>query len=60
MPVLISIPRIVTRSDLDRGWWRMRLAAGAAFVGIAVIVGLAYVAANGNERLVLLLTRGAS
>ncbi len=60
VPVLVSIPRIVTRSDLDRGWWRMRLAAGAAFVGIAVIVGLAYVAANGNERLVLLLTRGAS
>ena len=60
VPVLISIPRIVTRSDLDRGSWRMRLAAGAAFVGIAVIVGLAYVAANGNERLVLLLTRGAS
>jgi polysaccharide chain length determinant protein (PEP-CTERM system associated) len=60
VPVLVSIPRIVTQTDLDRRWWRMRLAATAALVGLVMIVGLAYVAANGNENLVLLLARVAS
>jgi succinoglycan biosynthesis transport protein ExoP len=60
VPVLISIPWIVTQTYLRRRWWRMRLGATAAFVGLVVIVGISYVAANGNERLVLLLTRGAS
>jgi len=60
VPVLVSIPRIVTGTDLDRRWWRMRLAATAALVGLVMIVGLAYVAAKGNENLVLLLARVAS
>jgi len=60
VPVLVSIPRIVTQTDLDRRWWRMRLAATAALVGLVMIVGLAYVAAKGNENLVLLLARVAS
>jgi polysaccharide biosynthesis transport protein len=60
VPVLVSIPRIVTQTDLRRGWWRMRLSATAALVGLLMIVGLAYVVAKGNEDLVLLLARVAS
>lgn len=60
VPVLVSIPRIVTASDLSRRWWRMRLAAGVACVGLAIIVGIVYVAANGNEELVQFLARVAS
>src|SRR5262245_15803168 len=60
VPVLVSIPRIVTPADLRRGWWRMRLAATAALVGLLMIVSLAYVAAKGNEGLVLFLARVAS
>jgi polysaccharide chain length determinant protein (PEP-CTERM system associated) len=60
VPVLGSIPLIVTQTDLHRRRWRMRLTAAAALVGFILIVGLVHVAANGNERLVLLLSRGAS
>jgi len=60
VPVLASIPRIVTRTDLRRQWWRMRLGATAALVGLVLIVGVAYFLAHGNERLILLLTRLAS
>jgi len=58
--VLASIPRIVTRTDFRRQWWRMRLGATAALVGLVLIVGVAYFLAHGNERLILLLTRLAS
>ena len=61
VPVLVSIPRIVTQTDLRRARWRMRLAASASFIGLVMIVGIAYVVANGNERLVsLLMARGGS
>jgi polysaccharide chain length determinant protein (PEP-CTERM system associated) len=57
VPVLVSIPRIMTRADLRRRRWRMRLGAGAAVIGLVAVVGLAYFAANGNEHLVSLLGR---
>ena len=60
VPVLVSIPRIVTPTDLSRRWWRMRLAATAASVGLLMIVGIVYVAAHGNETLVLLLAKVVS
>src|SRR5207249_10979952 len=60
VPVLVSIPRIVTRRDALRRWWRMPLAAIAAFAGLVTIVGIVYVAAHGNETLVLLLARVVS
>ena len=60
VPVLVSIPRIVTATDRRRKLWRMRLAAGAAVVGLVVIVGSGYFVAHGNERLVSFLGRSAS
>jgi len=50
----------VTKSDSRRRWWRMRLAATAASVGLLMIVGIVYVAAHGNENLVLLLAKVVS
>src|SRR5438132_1261637 len=60
VPVLVSIPLIVTQTSLRRHRWRMRLAVGAAFMGLVLIVGTGYVAAHGNERLVSFLGRGGS
>src|SRR5207247_7188281 len=59
VPVLVSIPRIVTRTDRRRRAWHMRLAASAALIGLVVISGLAYFAASGNEQLVSLLGRSS-
>ncbi len=59
-PVLVSIPRIVTPRDRRRGWWRARLAAVAACIGLVMIGGVGYLAAHGNEGLTLLLARVAS
>jgi len=60
VPVLVSIPRIVTETDRRGRRWRMRLAAGFAVIGLVVIVGSAYFIAHGNERLVLLMGRSGS
>ena len=60
VPVLVSIPRIVTDTDLRRRQWHTRLAASVAMVGLALIVGAAYFVAGGNERLVSLLGRSGS
>jgi polysaccharide biosynthesis transport protein len=60
VPVLVSIPRIVTQAGLRRARWRMRLAASACLIGLVMIVGIGYIVANGNERLVSLLARGGS
>ncbi len=60
VPVLVSIPRIVTQRDRHRRRWRMRLAATGVFGGLLVIVGVVSVVAKGNESLVLILGRVAS
>jgi uncharacterized protein involved in exopolysaccharide biosynthesis len=60
VPVLASIPWIVTRSEVHRRRWRMRLAVSAAVAGLAVLVSLAYVVAHGNEHLIMLMTRMVS
>src|SRR2546426_1280166 len=57
VPVLVSIPRIVTETDRRRRQWHLRLAASAAVVGLVVIVSSAYFAAHENEYLVSLLGR---
>jgi hypothetical protein len=58
VPVLVSIPLIVTGSALRRHRWRLRLGTAAALVLLVAIAGAGYVAAHGNERLVSLLGRG--
>jgi len=58
VPVLASIPWIMTPTYLRRRQWRIRLATSAALIGLLVIVGITYLVAHGNERLVALLGRG--
>ena len=58
VPVLVSIPRIVTAADTDRRRRRAWLAAATSVVGLVVIVGVCYVIAHGNEQLVALLAPG--
>jgi polysaccharide chain length determinant protein (PEP-CTERM system associated) len=60
VPVLASIPRIVTEADSSRRRWRVRLAAGLVVLGLALIVGASYFIARGNEQLVWILARGIS
>jgi polysaccharide chain length determinant protein (PEP-CTERM system associated) len=58
VPVLLSIPLIVTPEDTERRARRMRLAAAGAAVGLVVLVGASYLVAHGNEQLVTLVARG--
>jgi polysaccharide chain length determinant protein (PEP-CTERM system associated) len=60
VPVVVSIPLIVTRIALRRRRWKMRLAVGGALAALVLIVAAGYFAAHNNERLVLLLGRGGS
>ena len=60
VPVLVSIPRIVTQTDARRRRWRIPVAATVAFAGLVTIVGIVYVVAHGNENLVLLLAKVVS
>jgi polysaccharide chain length determinant protein (PEP-CTERM system associated) len=58
VPVLVSIPRILTEGDLRRQRWRFRLATGGVLVGVVLIAGAAFLFAHGNEQLAQLLSRG--
>jgi len=58
VPVLVSIPRIVTEADARRQRWRFRLAAVGVLVGLLLVGGSSYVLAHGNEQLAQLLSRG--
>lgn len=60
VPVLASIPWIVTESSFRRRQWQTRVAAGAAIVGLVVIAGVTYFVAHGNDRLVALLSRSGA
>lgn len=60
VPVLVSIPSIVTEADARRRLWRFRLAAAAAVLGLVLVVGIAYMVASGNEQLVWMLGQGRS
>jgi hypothetical protein len=59
VPVLVSIPLIVTQSARRRRRWRMRLGVAATCILLALIAGAGYVTAHGNERLVAMLGRGS-
>jgi peptidoglycan/LPS O-acetylase OafA/YrhL len=57
VPVLVSIPRIVTEADASRRRWRFRLAAAVAMLGLALIIGASYLVAQGSVPLVGPLAR---
>lgn len=58
VPLLVSIPRILTEADSRRERWRFRLATAGALVCLIVIAGSCYFFAYGNEQLAQLLSRG--
>ena len=57
LPVLVSIPRIVTDADAAGQRTRFRLATMATGIGLVGLVAVSYVLAHGNEQLVGLLLR---
>ena len=59
VPVLVSIPRIVTEGDRRRRRERFRLAAAGAMLGLVLIAGVSYFIGHGNEQLVQMLSRDA-
>ena len=60
VPVLVSIPRIVTDADRQRQQRRFRLVAGGAMLGLVLIVGASYFLGHDNELLVQMLAGGGS
>jgi succinoglycan biosynthesis transport protein ExoP len=58
VPVLVSIPRIITAADARRSRWRFRLAAAGVAVSLVLVAGSAFFFAHGNEQLAQLLSRG--
>ena len=60
VPVLLSIPPIVTARDMMRRQRRMRLTAVCAAAALILVVGISYLIASGNEHLVSLMVRGRS
>jgi hypothetical protein len=44
VPVLVSLPRIVTRADIRRRRWWFRLATLSTVLSLGLIVGFSYVA----------------
>jgi polysaccharide chain length determinant protein (PEP-CTERM system associated) len=58
VPVLVSIPSIITEADTQWRRWRFGFAAGCAMFGLVLIVTSSYLVATGNEQLVrLFLTK---
>jgi len=60
VPLLASIPRMVTESDVRSRRLRFLMAAVSVLVAIGVLVGASHHVARGNEALVSLLDRGHS
>ena len=58
VPVLVSIPRILTQADSRRERWRFRFSTVAVLVCLVVVAGSCYFFAYGNEQLAQLLSRG--
>ncbi|HEV8441354.1 MAG TPA: GNVR domain-containing protein [Methylomirabilota bacterium] len=59
VPVVVSIPRLMTHSDTVRHRRRLWLGAAAAVVGVALIGALVYVLAHGNSQLVRVFSPGS-
>lgn len=60
VPVLVSIPVVVTEQDLGRKARRFRLGLAASLAGLMLIVGFSYYFAHDNEGLVRMLARQRS
>jgi polysaccharide chain length determinant protein (PEP-CTERM system associated) len=58
VPVLLTIPLIVTPDDTLRGQRRFRLAAASVAVALVVLVGASFFIAHGNDQLVAFVTKG--
>jgi polysaccharide biosynthesis transport protein len=58
VPVLLSIPLIVTADDTARQLRRFRLGTASFVVTLVLIIGLSWFVAHGNEQLVSFLNRG--
>ena len=52
LPVLVSLPRVISRADRRRRRWWFALAAISTVLGILLIVGASYVAIKGQAPLV--------
>jgi hypothetical protein len=57
IPLLVSIPKILTDQDVRRQRWRFRFLATAVVLSVLVVGGSAYFFAHGNEQLAQLLSR---
>jgi hypothetical protein len=57
VPVLVSIPSIITKADTQWRRWRFGFAAGSVMFGLLLIVTSSYLVATGNEQLVRLFLR---
>ena len=57
VPVVASIPRIVTRGDTWRRRARLGTVAASLFVGLIVAIGISHLLGHGNEQLVWMLSR---
>jgi polysaccharide chain length determinant protein (PEP-CTERM system associated) len=60
VPLLVSIPRIVTEADAAASRMRFRLSTVAVVVAVVAVGCLSYYMAQGNEQLVWILSRGRS
>src|SRR5947208_589697 len=58
VPVLVSIPRMITASDARRQRHRAKVAAMATALGLFLMIGASVYVAHGNEQLAAMLTRG--
>ena len=54
VPVLVSLPHIVTRAETRRRRWRFGLVGLSAILGLVLIVGSSYVAIKGPAQLTVL------
>jgi len=60
VPVLTTIPRIVTESDRRQALRARRLTLAAMAVGLMLLIGTSFVVAHNNQSLVMLLTPEAA
>ncbi|MGH7486210.1 MAG: GNVR domain-containing protein, partial [bacterium] len=60
IPVLVSVPRIVTELDRQGERRQFRLVATGALLGLILIAGASYFVSHGNQQLILMLDRDGS